>query len=546
MRVTRLIGFVLASLLPAFAQPDAASLIRKSATALNGHSSYQYTEEMTVDVAMPGGISMTTVVRGVPGKLRRDTKASGIEAATVIFDGESAWVYMPMTKGYAKVKAGSPEEAAWVNNMDFGSPDAVASHAKVVRSETLEVDGQPHDCWVVEARLEHPPAPAQAPGALRGAVVTYWIDKSMGLDLQMTLTGAMDGAVDGKAAQIQSKTTKHALQFDIPLADSLFKFTPPEGATETASLIPGAGAPAARKAPEKATAPPAAPVSNDEARAFVPSLNPIERVEPVLPAAAKATGLQGVVEVLVTINPGGRVVNTEALTGPQGLRQAALDAVKQWRFRPVIRDGRPVSAYTVGMVDFFDPEKSPTFSGQLDMADEMKGAERRMALQARFPRTPEQVLADAEQDVGGASAQNRSYALPELAKTAVDAGALEKATSYANEILQRAADTQAPQRDWNYGNEIYTGNMVLGLVALRQDNIAKARQYLLESAKTPGSPTLGSFGPDLQLAGELLKKGEKDAVLEFLEACRSFWKSGGPRLDALMAKVRAGGALQLY
>jgi hypothetical protein len=195
------------------------------------------------------------------------------------------------------------------------------------------------------------------------------------------------------------------------------------------------------------------------------------------------------------------------------------------------------------MVDFTDFDKPLTTQPQPDLAEEMRAAERGAALQARFPRTPEQILADTEQNLGGLSGQERAYALPDLAKAAVDAGALDKAVGYANQALQHAAQSDPRQRDWNYGNEIYTGNMVLGLVALRQDDVGKARQYLLESAKTPGSPVLGSFGPDLRLASELLKKGEKDAVLEFLEACRSFWKIGGPQLDALIAKVRAGGEI---
>jgi len=536
----------LAALLPAFAQPDAASLVQKSAAALKNYRSYQYTEEMTIDLAMPGmpgGMSLTTVVRGAPGKIRRDTKASGMDAATVISSGESTWIYLPMTKQYTKVSAGSPDEAAILDDMSFGLPERLTAHAQVLRSETLQVDGQPHDCWVVESKMDEFNPTGKAGAEMRDAVATLWYDKDLGLDLQATVSAKVEAA--GKAMQMVSKTTKHLLQFDIPLPDSLFVFTPPEGAVETADLIPGAGAPAATKPPEKAApAEAAAPVADGEPQAYVPDLKPLELLEPVLPPAAKAAGLQGMVELLVTVDPGGRVVDAEPLTGPKELRQAAIDTARQWKFRPVIRNGRPVFAYANGMVDFIDMQKPPSAAVNMDLADEMKAVERTQALRERFPRTPEQVLADTEQSLGGANGQDRGYALPDLAKAAVDAGALDKALSYANEMLQGAAQTDPRHRDWNYGNEIYTGNMVLGLVALRQDNIVKARQFLLESAKTPGSPTLGSFGPDLRLAGELLRKGEKDAVLEFLEACKSFWKIGGPRLDALIAKVRAGGDIQ--
>jgi len=42
------------------------------------------------------------------------------------------------------------------------------------------------------------------------------------------------------------------------------------------------------------------------------------------------------------------------------------------------------------------------------------------------------------------------------------------------------------------------------------------------------------------LAVELLRVGERDAVLEFFELCRCFWKMGGSQLDAWRLAVLAG------
>jgi hypothetical protein len=47
-------------------------------------------------------------------------------------------------------------------------------------------------------------------------------------------------------------------------------------------------------------------------------------------------------------------------------------------------------------------------------------------------------------------------------------------------------------------------------------DIEEAKKQLLLAGKTPSSPQLNSFGPNMILAKELLDKGEKDTVLHYL------------------------------
>jgi hypothetical protein len=63
---------------------------------------------------------------------------------------------------------------------------------------------------------------------------------------------------------------------------------------------------------------------------------------------------------------------------------------------------------------------------------------------------------------------------------------------------------------------------------------------LLESGKTIGSPVLGSFGPNMTLARDLLKNGEQDAVLQYLELCKAFWSVGNEKLTQWTQDVRSG------
>ena len=130
---------------------------------------------------------------------------------------------------------------------------------------------------------------------------------------------------------------------------------------------------------------------------------------------------------------------------------------------------------------------------------------------------------------------SRRGALIDAARVAVDAGALDKARSYAEEGLKTADDGFPSGLD---GNTLHYGHTVLGRVALRQGDLAQASKHLLEAGRTPGSPNLGSFGPNMMLAKELLEKGERESVLEYFQLCKRFWKSAS--LDKWAAQVTAG------
>ncbi len=135
---------------------------------------------------------------------------------------------------------------------------------------------------------------------------------------------------------------------------------------------------------------------------------------------------------------------------------------------------------------------------------------------------------------GPESIGDRYYDLPDLAKSAVHSD-LNEAKALAEELLQLAAERPT---DWNYGNAIHFGNMVLGQVALREGDIEGAERYLLASGATPGSPQLDTFGPNMSLAKELLEAGQTEAVLEYFERCAEFWEMSNDRLEYWTFQVR--------
>lgn len=85
------------------------------------------------------------------------------------------------------------------------------------------------------------------------------------------------------------------------------------------------------------------------------------------------------------------------------------------------------------------------------------------------------------------------------------------------------AQAERYHRDWNYGNAIHDGNQWLGLARLQQGGIEGAKECLVRAGLSPGSPQLDSFGPSMTLARELLQRGERTAVAEYVDLIAQFW-----------------------
>jgi hypothetical protein len=133
--------------------------------------------------------------------------------------------------------------------------------------------------------------------------------------------------------------------------------------------------------------------------------------------------------------------------------------------------------------------------------------------------------------------EDRYHALNKAAKESFNAENFDDARKYATELIALA---QKLPEDWNYGNAIHDSNMVLGRIALREHRLNEAKERLLKAGQTPGSPGLDSFGPNMNLAKDLLEQGQGPVVLEYLELCRKFWTGGFGKLDKWEKEIKAG------
>jgi periplasmic protein TonB len=80
--------------------------------------------------------------------------------------------------------------------------------------------------------------------------------------------------------------------------------------------------------------------------------NAISQPKPLYPQMARMARVQGAVILQAVISKNGNIENLRVVSGHPMLQQAALDAVRQWRYRPYLLNGEPVEVETQITVNF--------------------------------------------------------------------------------------------------------------------------------------------------------------------------------------------------
>jgi len=97
-------------------------------------------------------------------------------------------------------------------------------------------------------------------------------------------------------------------------------------------------------------------VSRDKSRVQVPAEVMqkllVHRVEPLYPAEARTENLQGIIALDIVVAKDGSVVSMKALNGPDLLANAAMDALRWWKFDSYRVNGEPAEVETTVAVEF--------------------------------------------------------------------------------------------------------------------------------------------------------------------------------------------------
>jgi len=78
----------------------------------------------------------------------------------------------------------------------------------------------------------------------------------------------------------------------------------------------------------------------------------IKKPQPTYPSSALRMRLEGSVQLLATISKEGDISAVKVLSGNTNLANAAVDAVKQWKYKPYLLNGEPVEIQTQVTVNF--------------------------------------------------------------------------------------------------------------------------------------------------------------------------------------------------
>jgi periplasmic protein TonB len=82
----------------------------------------------------------------------------------------------------------------------------------------------------------------------------------------------------------------------------------------------------------------------------------VKRPQPIYPARALQMRVEGVVELMATVSKTGDISAVKILSGDPGLARSAVDAVKQWKYKPYLLNGDPVEIQTQITLNFKLPK----------------------------------------------------------------------------------------------------------------------------------------------------------------------------------------------
>jgi protein TonB len=255
--------------------------------------------------------------------------------------------------GYGKVDKGSVVQAPQTNNVHYESAQTTAAPAPAapVADSTSAASTSTNLPSTALPSTHSPSTPARASSTSKAAAPktsgASAADKpqsatAKALGIQVAATEPATKAPSYAPVHVKSSIGTNRNQ---KLSEEIAPPPPSTVASASDNRLSGlmASAPSSLPKPSLATI----KVSQGVSQGLL-----IKRVQPKYPQSALAVHTQGAVQIEATINKEGNVVNPKVLHGDQVLARAAVEAVRQWRYKPYYLDGEPVEIQTEITITF--------------------------------------------------------------------------------------------------------------------------------------------------------------------------------------------------
>jgi len=164
-------------------------------------------------------------------------------------------------------------------------------------------------------------------------------------------TNGKDGV---NSAQVQTTVMNDQVTAPTRIPKQVAENAPPPASIDTAGAD-GLGGGSANVSMFNGHAQPAVKVAPSRPVAISPGVTTgmlIQSTPPDYPLIAKAARVAGTVELHATISSNGTIKDLQVVSGPVMLRQAAVDAVRNWRYKPYRLNNQPVEVITTINVVF--------------------------------------------------------------------------------------------------------------------------------------------------------------------------------------------------
>ena len=292
----------------------------------------------------------------LPAESRSKSSGKGlmiaaIAAVVVLLAGGAWWFLRPQNKGAAMTSAVSkptaPSSAA--SAPVEAQPPQSQNNLPLQNNPAVSADPVLHSTPAQSAAVVAA-APASN-GAVRNASERNPSNPAKGNKPEVTSASVQPVVAEpepkkpalGEVRFAAPTVTRRGTSQDTSVADPGAALAEDQPESNSATLGAGLGV------DTKQPAAPAAPVPTG---GDVKPAKLISSVPPIYPSLAKNQHVSGNVLVDALIDATGHVTTMKVVSGPTLLHQAAMDALRQWKYQPAILDGKPVPMHLTVMLQF--------------------------------------------------------------------------------------------------------------------------------------------------------------------------------------------------